>query len=273
MGIDYNSARFLIRARRAGMAVDRVLTFGRQGYFLTPRQRSRVAAALGVSGPARWQWGEDFFRALGAAVVDSIDASDFEGANLIHDLNEPIPDAWKGKYDLVFDGGCLEHVCNFPEAIRGGMEMVKVGGHFLAAAPANNFCGHGFYQFSPELYFRRFAPANGFVVRELVLVEQGVFSNHAYRVSDPTTVGARMNLINARPVTLLMRAERTAPLNGRLSAPHQSDYVAAWAPPPANPPPPSQHTGWLRAWAERFYHRCWVSTLRHRKMYQPLRWE
>jgi 2-polyprenyl-3-methyl-5-hydroxy-6-metoxy-1,4-benzoquinol methylase len=76
--------------------------------------------------------------------VSSIDASDYENATYVHDLNVPIPDHLKGQFDLVDDGGTLEHVFNFPVALRNCMEMVKVGGHLLLNVPTNNFVGHGF---------------------------------------------------------------------------------------------------------------------------------
>jgi hypothetical protein len=36
-----------------------------------------------------------------------------------------------------------------------------------AVTPANNQMGHGFYQFSPELFFRVFSQENGYLLRAL----------------------------------------------------------------------------------------------------------
>jgi len=44
-----------------------------------------------------------------------------------------------GAYTTVIDGGSLEHVFNFPQAIANCMNMVAVGGHFIGLSPANNF--------------------------------------------------------------------------------------------------------------------------------------
>ena len=77
----------------------------------------------------------------------------YESAKHLHDMNEGIPGDFKEKYTAVLDAGSLEHIFNFPVAIKNRMDMVNVSGHYLAITPANNFCGHGFYQFSPELYF------------------------------------------------------------------------------------------------------------------------
>ena len=58
----------------------------------------------------------------------------------------------------MIDSGSLEHVFNISQALRNCLEMVESGGHFISIGPANNAMGHGFYQFSPELYFRILSP-------------------------------------------------------------------------------------------------------------------
>ena len=65
-------------------------------------------------------------------------------------MNTPIYGSLKNRFSALLDAGTIEHVFNFPQAIRNCMEMVKVGGHFIQVTVANNFIGHGFYQFSPE---------------------------------------------------------------------------------------------------------------------------
>ncbi len=110
------------------------------------------------------------------------------------------------------------------------MEMVKVGGHFLAITPANNFFGHGFYQFSPELFFRVLSPENGFQMERMVAVEYG-FRRRWFEVSDPEVVRARVALVNSVPVMLFLQAKRVAALPVLSKTPQQSDYVAIWTDP------------------------------------------
>ena len=50
---------------------------------------------------------ESVFQAFRFNTVDSMDISDFEGANIIHDLNYPIPKNLEQKYNCVFDGGVI----------------------------------------------------------------------------------------------------------------------------------------------------------------------
>jgi hypothetical protein len=105
-----------------------------------------------------YKWGEyadRFFKeCLGVSDVNSLDYSSYEGADILHDLNQPVPANLKGRFDAVVEGGSLEHIFHFPIAVANLMQMTKVGGTIFASTVSNNLCGHGFYQFSPELIFR-----------------------------------------------------------------------------------------------------------------------
>src|SRR5262245_61422406 len=129
-------------------------------------------------------YAEPFLEMLGASEICSFDASGYENATHIHDLNLPIAENIKNRFSMVLDGGTLEHIFNFPVAIKNCMEMVEVGGHFIGVTPANNFCGHGFYQFSPELFFRIFCAKNAFKLVRMVLFEE-THAKQWFDVSDP----------------------------------------------------------------------------------------
>lgn len=208
---------------------------GRQGLYVDRPTTERLLAEFGhpVRGTDLDSVFEDGFcegllRLLGAKVTDSFDASNFESATFVHDMNQPIGEEFKGRYSVVLDGGTLEHVFNFPTAIRNCMEMVRPGGHFLGITPANNWFGHGFYQFSPELYFRVLSPENGFRVEHMIAFEE-VERPIWHRVSDPSEVGDRVTLQNDQPVYLLIIARRIDVRPIFQSTPQQSDYIPRWS--------------------------------------------
>jgi hypothetical protein len=58
------------------------------------------------------------FKSLGARSIASLEASAFEGAKFVHNLNQPVGNEFKQRFDLVYDGGMLEHIFNFPVASR-----------------------------------------------------------------------------------------------------------------------------------------------------------
>lgn len=227
MAIEAHDVEFLAEARRLGVDFRATLTIGRQALKLGA---DGVASLVGQprAGMAEddWRYAEPLFRTLGAETVDSLDASDFEGATLVHDLNDAVDAAWHGRFTAVYDGGTLEHVFNFPVAIRSCMEMVAPGGHLILQSPANNQCGHGFYQFSPELFYRVLSPENGFAVERMIAYE--LHTGRRFAVTDPATIGARVELTNSRPVLLLVQARRTAVAPALERHPQQSDYAALW---------------------------------------------
>lgn len=234
MGININTLRFILNARSCGVDFSRTATIGRQGLHLTHDQLVRVAHdefALSMSDEDLRRihsagFADDLLRAIGAVEVHSFDYSPYEGATVTHDFNMPIPAEYEQRYSVVLDGGSLEHVFNFPIAIRNCLRMVATGGVFIAASPTNNYMGHGFYQFSPELYYRVLDPTNGFQVESMVLHE-GRESERWYRVPDPDQVRHRVELRNALPTGLLVLARRMS-AEVLVVTPLQSDYVTTW---------------------------------------------
>ena len=109
-----------------------------------------------------------------------------------------------------------------PVAFKNCLEMVAEGGHFIAVAPANNQFGHGFFQFSPEMFYRVFNKANGFEVEEMIAVEYGP-RHRWYRVADPVKTRARVTLVNSYVLNLFVRARRTRIVPIFEKIPQQSD--------------------------------------------------
>ena len=223
MGLDFHSAQFLLHQKRRGLRFGRVLTLGHQGVYMPARLYQAQLKALGVaSGPS--DYADDFFRGLGATAIDFIDASDYEGATVVHDLNQPIPAQLAEAYDCVFDGGTLEHVFNFATALKNCMEMVRPGGHLIAITPWNNYAGHGFYQFSPELFYSALSVENGYAVEQMLVVQRGRW----FEVANPGEVRGRIELINGEPTLLFLTAKRLARKPIFAAWPQQSDYSARW---------------------------------------------
>ena len=161
--------------------------------------------------------------------------SDYEGADLIADMNQPVGPDLHQRFDAVIDGGSLEHIFNVPVALSNFIRMARPGGRIFVSTPANNLCGHGFYQFSPELMFRAFGEPQGCAVREVSLVSfsspgiEQLRARNAYRVADPDQLGERVGLMSRRAAMVLVEAEKLRHLEEPFSTPpQQSDYSARW---------------------------------------------
>jgi hypothetical protein len=193
--------------------MERFLMLGRQHLYLTSEEAKASAILRPFSKDLdalrrnSGGYGESFLGALGMKHIDSLDYSDYEGATVVHNLNEPVPASWEERHDLVFDGGSLEHVFQFPIALESCMRMVKQGGHFVSITTSNNYNGHGFYQFSAELFFRVFSRENGFSLT-LAAFAESRRGGRLYRVDDPAERRHRILFQGKGPMLILLVARR-----------------------------------------------------------------
>jgi len=293
MGLDAASAKMLLDARVLDdVDFSATLTLGHQELNLFPNEADRFSAACRgrLENPAEaatvLAWGsyaDGFLRTfLGAKNIRSLDYSAFEGADIVHDMNVPTPTSLDEQFDAVIDGGTLEHVYNVPVAWQSCMRMLKIGGRLFLFTTANNFCGHGFYQFSPELFFRLFRAENGFQIEHVLLVEyrlRGGFSLRpsCYAMIDPAVAGARSMVYTHSRVLCFVRAQKTASTS--FSTPLQSDYVERWSGgggaagtrSRAQPALRQLHGALplrLRQLALEYYQRTYALTFRNRRFYR-----
>lgn len=228
MGLGIDDFRFILSAKKSfGLTGNSICTLGHLTSFVSKRALDRLLRdynlpPLQLPKNKAMYWAEDYLEPWGFKVT-SLDASKYEGAAVIHDLNKPVPDDLIEKFDLVVDGGTLEHVFNFPMAIENAMKMVKIGGHLILVTPANNQCGHGFYQFSPELFYRILSPGNGFeLLRMYITAPRG----RRFHVVDPAQIHGRVQLLNSDGAYLMVHAKKLS--NAPLGTPQQSDYLEDW---------------------------------------------
>ena len=102
------------------------------------------------------------FSAMGAKLT-VVDKRKVYGVDIVADLNEPLPDAHKGKYGLVVDPGTTEHCFNVAQALRNAAESVSVGGYIYHMVPMASW-NHGYWNFSPIAFMEFYSEANGFKV-------------------------------------------------------------------------------------------------------------
>lgn len=110
-----------------------------------------------LCGSRRWVTTNAALKESGATSVRSLDLPE-ERPDYAKDLNAPFQ--LDHLFDVVFDGGTLEHIFNIPVALSTVSRLLKVGGVFCSHQILN-LSGHGFYSLTPELLFSWFN-ANGF---------------------------------------------------------------------------------------------------------------
>lgn len=177
MGIAVGALQFLMEEGAARPWSGEVLTLGRQLTAVTRRACARVARESGLPTHTRKTVCDDddilsdveLFEELGFSRLLALDANPYEKPDIVHDLNHAeIPQDLIGRFDLVFDGGTLEHVFDVANALRTVCRFTKPGGRVVHLNPLSNCVDHGFYSFSPIL-FADFYAANNWVIRRLAI--------------------------------------------------------------------------------------------------------
>ena len=238
MGLTVDYAAFLLKAFEKGVSFSSTLTLGRQTNYLSNATECLFRT---YNFPANIDrdiinapYAEAFFKhVLNAKDLKSLDYSNYEGADILHDMNNAVPEEWHNRYDVIIESGTLEHIFNVPVAIRNCMNMLRKGGHIFLCVPMNNFFGHGLYQFSPDFFYQLFTLENGFKIQSFYLIEswfQGVergTRKYWYEVLNPENVGKRVTLINKYPTFAMLQAEKVNTIPALLKV-QQSDYTVTW---------------------------------------------
>ncbi len=227
MGIKTSSARLLAHLKRNNLPLDSVCMLGRQNMCMSQTQINAMCRKYSDVLKAFHKdiYCESFLKSLGAKKVYSLDASNFEGAQLIWDLNKPIPENYKNQFTCIIDGGTTEHVFNFGQAMENIMDMLSVGGYYIGFIPSNNWNGHGLYQLSPILYMQLFCEANGMKLENLYFCN--AFKSKKIKELTVLDTTIRTEINGVAPNEIYVVAKKVGPRNGSIVL-QQGDYEQQW---------------------------------------------
>jgi hypothetical protein len=207
------------------------IMLGRQEIFFTKEDfeffRKRTGLAIRYDEEIRLgKFSERLFTRFGAGKVDSIDASNYEGASIIADFNHPIATELHKKYSMFIDFGSIEHIYNVPQVIDNVTKLLRPEGTVFIMSQANGYAGHGFYQFSPEFFYSAFSAQNGFRDTIVFLVDtQDTKKWHL--MPEPKRIGRRNEIPQSRSYFVFCLSTKTNDV--KEICPQQSDYVEdAW---------------------------------------------
>jgi len=224
MAIPVSALRAIhLAARLYGVDFKRTVMLGRQQVKFSEAELSAIIrkplARSGDVGDGKY--GEGLFRLLGAELVDSIDASDYEGASIIMDFNLPLRPELRGIYSFYCDLGSMEHIFNVPQVIRNTTDLLADDGHALVYTICNGFPNHGFYQFTPEFFYATFSPRNGFRRTAVFLVDLDRHDHWSY-VRNPSHTGVRTRMSGFGTLGVVCIAQKACHPSSFLV--QQSDY-------------------------------------------------
>ena len=221
MGLTFHEYKFLEQVSKK-KNFGNVLTLGKQEIILTNEDKKRLNLFEKdyVNDEYIDKLLVDKFKANS---VKSIDNSSFEGADIIHDMNKPIENL-NEKFDTIIDFGTSEHIFNVVENLSNISKFCKNNGIILHSLPANNNCGHGFWQFSPELFFSLYSENTGFSDTEIF-----VFNTHnkyEWWKVEKQKLGERLEISSDAPLYVLVKTIKKSETQNKDV--QQSDYIERW---------------------------------------------
>ncbi len=147
MGIASNMALILLREHRYRQFSGDLLSIGRQTCWLDEARatalvtrecgRLRPGHTIELDRETRAAHGVQFIsdRSFYSLFCDvryaAVDVSGYEGAEIIWDLCDPLPDQFAERYDIIYDGGALDNIFDPVTAIKNIARMLKPGGRVI----------------------------------------------------------------------------------------------------------------------------------------------
>jgi hypothetical protein len=148
MGITPFHADLIVREHRRKKLPETVHLIGRQTVLLTLDQALELLRAAGVEAAAtkieidrqthgaltaRQEFISDrtFFGLMGVRDVRAIDYTDYEGADIILDLTQPLPASHRATVDFLFGGSVLDNIFDPMMYLRNVSQLLRPGGRLF----------------------------------------------------------------------------------------------------------------------------------------------
>jgi SAM-dependent methyltransferase len=147
VGISSNLALIILREHQFMPFTGSLLSIGRQTVYLTPEAAvDLVVRECGAVNPRHYLeidretidgagheyiTDRSFYSLFSDVKYSCLDISDYEGADVVWDLCEPLPMGLPFKYDLIFNGSCLDNLFDPATAIRNMSLLLKSNGRII----------------------------------------------------------------------------------------------------------------------------------------------
>src|SRR5262249_37722910 len=116
-----------------------------------------------------------FFGLLGVKLIRAIDHSDFEGADIILDLNEPIGNELAGTVEFLYGGSVLDNIFDPATYIKNVARLLAPNGRVIDQN-LGSFHYHPYVITAPAWYFDYFV-LNSFTDCKIYFVQAGAVTH------------------------------------------------------------------------------------------------
>ena len=220
MALTFHTFKYLEKLKKENFFLGETLSLGRLNNLINKDDFKTLKISLSEEDYAD----KILFENFNLKSLNSLDFSKFENADIIYDLNEPIEKLDK-QFDTILDFGTSEHVFNISQCLKNISDLCKINGHIIHCLPANNNCGHGFWQFSPELFFNIYSKKNGFEDTEIFLIN--LFDKRNWYKINKQELGERLELNSSEPLYIIVKTKKIGP--NHFKNINQSDYEYQWS--------------------------------------------
>lgn len=231
-GIQLIKARPFVSDKKSGVML------GRQSLKVRRGQRPLFKQALRAAGlPLRYShyqeedgFSETFFERIGYPIMQSMNASTYEGCDIAQDFSDPIGNDLRGRFDDGIDHGTIDHVFNTPQALDNVFHMLKDDGVVTSFNRMTGWAGHGFYQICLELVWRYWQDTRRCAVETCAAVCIDP-SHETIDVADTGKGGAHFrsrSLTGRWYLFYIIRKLSGANDAENISKTQQSDYAVTW---------------------------------------------
>jgi hypothetical protein len=106
MGLDRNGLKFLLFAKSTGVNFEKTGSLGRQGIHTSDREYRIICQSTTQSLPEQKPtYFEPILSQLGANSIDVFDYSNYEGATITADFNQPLSESLHRQYSCFIEAG------------------------------------------------------------------------------------------------------------------------------------------------------------------------
>lgn len=180
MGIMVPIARAILREHLFRPITGSMLLIGRQTVPLTVPEAKALLKEAGV--PVRADFNPDkpgvldtttrigknlnyisdigFFAMFSDAKIRTLDVTDYEGAEIIHDMHFPVPDELENSMDFIYNGSCLDNMFDASQAMKSTARMLKPDGRAFCMEMGTPH--YGAYTMFSQAWFLDYCAINNF---------------------------------------------------------------------------------------------------------------
>jgi len=172
MGITAPVAKMILAEHKYKKITGNLLTCGRQTIYIKANDAINFLKKQGVSPRegvdiklddyTRESEGEgwisdvSFFELFTDVNINAVDHSDYEKANIIHDMCKPIGIDLQNRFDFIFNGSCMDNLFNPAQFLINTSKMLRPGGVVVHFEHSSTWPG-AYLMYSPEYFFDFFA--------------------------------------------------------------------------------------------------------------------